>query len=91
MSQHPCHPRLTVTLCFDVATRVLLGHRISFKPPNPHSALLALQQVNQHARSWDPRGIPDDIQTDSSFPSTSLLQALTDLDSGGARELDPES
>jgi hypothetical protein len=23
--------------------------------------------------------------------STSLLQALTDLDSGGARELDPES
>jgi hypothetical protein len=68
---------------------MLLGHRISFEPPNPHSALLTLQQVNQHARSWG--GIPDDIQTDSSFLSTSLLQALTDLDSGGARELDPES
>jgi hypothetical protein len=87
MPQNASRPQLT--MCIDVATRMPIGHHVSFGPPSIHTALLALQQ----ALAWDDWGCPTEIsiEADSHFLSTPMLQRLAELDNGGADEPDQES
>ena len=46
--------RPTVIICFDVHSRMVLGHSVAFDSPSLQNALLALKSVNQ------PPAIPSD-------------------------------
>jgi hypothetical protein len=88
MPRQKSQPQFTATVCFDVKTRLVLGFRIGTEPPSVRSAALVLQK----ALAKDNWGCPTEIriETNSHFLSTSMLQALADLNNGGAGEPDQE-
>jgi putative transposase len=67
--------RPTLTVCLDVATRMVLGYLISFEAPSLYSALTVLKRVNKNkryvarlyphiTREWDGWGRPVEILLD---------------------------
>jgi len=59
-------PHLTVF--FDLATRMPLGHHVGFEPLSIESALLALRQA-VHETEWNASGCPTEILSDAAHPN----------------------
>ena len=88
----PFKQRATLTVAIDVATRMPLGHLITFEPPSLYSVMTTLKRVNKNkdyiARifsdiqgTWDGWGHPEAILVDNGleFTSPSFQDALADI------------
>jgi putative transposase len=84
--------RATLTVAIDVATRMILGHLLSFEPPSLFSVQRTLQRVNRNKRyiakvfpdipgTSDAWGHPETILVDNGleFVGTSFQDSLADL------------
>lgn len=88
----PFKQRANLTVAIDVATRMPLGHLITFEPPSLYSVMTTLKRVNKNkdyiARifsdiqgKWDGWGHPESILVDNGleFTSPSFQDALADI------------
>jgi putative transposase len=88
----PFKQRACLTVAIDVATRMPLGHLISFEPASLYSVLTTLRRVNKSKTymakvfgdldgTWDGWGHPEAILVDNGleFTSPSFQDALADI------------
>ncbi|MBB1090457.1 transposase family protein [Rhodopseudomonas palustris] len=88
----PFKGRATLTVAIDVATRMPLGHLISFEPPSLYSVMTTLKRVNKNkdyikkvfadiVGKWDGWGHPETLLVDNGleFTSPSIKDALEDI------------
>lgn len=88
----PFKQRATLTVAIDVATRMPLGHLITFEPPSLYSVMTTLKRVNKNKDyiekifsdiqgKWDGWGHPEAILVDNGleFTSPSFQDALADI------------
>jgi putative transposase len=88
----PFKQRATLTVAVDVATRMPLGHLITFEPPSLYSVMTTLKRVNKNKDyiakifsdiqgTWDGWGHPEAILVDNGleFTSPSFQDALADI------------
>jgi putative transposase len=88
----PFKQRANLTVAIDVATRMPLGHLITFEPPSLYSVMTTLKRVNKNKDyiakifsdiqgKWDGWGHPETILVDNGleFTSPSFQDALADI------------